>query len=140
VRPPQPLAHLVVREGEGQLERQPPLERRVDGAAEVGGQDGDAIERIQPLQQVVCKYEWRSSCTTGTFRRAGLSFATSANPTGAGMGALGAGAIRTRLETYTPAWVTVGAICILAAGLVLRIGLGERPYLVTPSSQSTNAS
>jgi predicted MFS family arabinose efflux permease len=41
---------------------------------------------------------------------------------GAGVGALGAGVIRSSLTTYTPAWVAAGAICIGAALLVLRIG------------------
>jgi predicted MFS family arabinose efflux permease len=41
---------------------------------------------------------------------------------GAGIGALGAGVIRSRLTTYTPAWIAAGAICLLAALIVLRIG------------------
>ncbi|HZX96686.1 MAG TPA: MFS transporter [Myxococcales bacterium] len=41
---------------------------------------------------------------------------------GAGVGALGAGLIRTSLTTYTPAWVTAGIICLVAAAVVLRIG------------------
>ena len=41
---------------------------------------------------------------------------------GAGVGALGAGLVRSSLATYTPAWVAAGAICILAALVVLRIG------------------
>jgi predicted MFS family arabinose efflux permease len=41
---------------------------------------------------------------------------------GAGVGALGAGVIRSSLTTYTPAWVAAGAICLLAALIVLRIG------------------
>jgi predicted MFS family arabinose efflux permease len=41
---------------------------------------------------------------------------------GAGVGALGAGVIRSSLTTYTPAWVAAGAICMVAALLVLRIG------------------
>jgi MFS family permease len=45
-----------------------------------------------------------------------------AHQIGAGIGALAAGVVRTRLETYTPAWVAAGAICIGAAVLVLRIG------------------
>jgi predicted MFS family arabinose efflux permease len=43
---------------------------------------------------------------------------------GAGIGALGAGVIRSTLTTYTPAWVAAGAICLLAAVVVLRIGRG----------------
>jgi predicted MFS family arabinose efflux permease len=41
---------------------------------------------------------------------------------GAGIGALGAGVIRSTMTTYTPAWVAAGAICLLAAVIVLRIG------------------
>ncbi len=41
---------------------------------------------------------------------------------GAGVGALGAGVIRSSLTTYTPAWVAAGAICMVAALVVLRIG------------------
>jgi len=44
---------------------------------------------------------------------------------GAGLGALGAGVIRSTLTTYTPAWVAAGAICLLAALIVLRIGRGR---------------
>ena len=46
---------------------------------------------------------------------------------GAGVGALGAGVIRSTLTTYTPAWVTAGAICLVAAVVVLRIGRHARP-------------
>ncbi len=45
-----------------------------------------------------------------------------AHQIGAGVGALGAGMIRSELTTYTPAWVTAGAICLVAALVVLRIG------------------
>ncbi|TMA42465.1 MAG: MFS transporter [Deltaproteobacteria bacterium] len=41
---------------------------------------------------------------------------------GAGVGALGAGLIRSTLATYTPAWVAAGTICLVAAAAVLRIG------------------
>ena len=41
---------------------------------------------------------------------------------GAGVGALGAGVIRSTLTTYTLAWVAAGAICLVAAMVVLRIG------------------
>jgi sugar phosphate permease len=49
-----------------------------------------------------------------------------AHQVGAGMGALGAGIIRTSVETYTPAWVAAGLICIVASVVVLRIGRGAR--------------
>jgi predicted MFS family arabinose efflux permease len=41
---------------------------------------------------------------------------------GAAVGALGAGVVRSRLTTYTPAWIVAGAICLVAAAVVLRIG------------------
>ncbi|MBF5044610.1 MFS transporter [Aggregicoccus sp. 17bor-14] len=47
-----------------------------------------------------------------------------AHQVGAGLGALGAGIIRTRVETYTPAWIAAGLICLGAALVVLRIGRG----------------
>jgi len=43
---------------------------------------------------------------------------------GAGLGALGAGTIRTMMTTYTPAWISAGSLCLLTAGLVLFIGRG----------------
>jgi len=45
-----------------------------------------------------------------------------AHQIGAGAGALAAGIIRTEVETYTPAWVGAGAICLAASVIVLRIG------------------
>jgi predicted MFS family arabinose efflux permease len=45
-----------------------------------------------------------------------------AHQLGAGAGALGAGLIRTSSASYTAAWLTAGAICILAALIVVRIG------------------
>ena len=41
---------------------------------------------------------------------------------GAGFGALTAGIVRTEVNTYTPAWVGAGTICLIAAVVVLRIG------------------
>jgi MFS family permease len=41
---------------------------------------------------------------------------------GAGFGALAAGVVRTEVNTYTPAWVGAGSICLIAAIVVLRIG------------------
>ncbi|HEX4353707.1 MAG TPA: hypothetical protein VHZ95_12345 [Polyangiales bacterium] len=39
--------------------------------------------------------------------------------------------IRTHVETYTPAWLGAGVICLAAALLVLRIGrAGAQPALV----------
>jgi sugar phosphate permease len=49
-----------------------------------------------------------------------------AHQIGAGLGALGAGIVRTELSTYTPAWVTAGLICMIAAALVLGIGRSPR--------------
>ncbi len=50
-----------------------------------------------------------------------------AHQVGAGMGALAAGIVRTRLETYTPAWIAAGGICLVAAVLVLQIRVRTRP-------------
>jgi predicted MFS family arabinose efflux permease len=58
-----------------------------------------------------------------------FGWVVAAHQVGAGAGALGAGVVRTALETYTPAWVVAGLICIAAALLVLRIGRGPRPAL-----------
>jgi len=55
-----------------------------------------------------------------------------AHQIGAGLGALGAGVVRTELSTYTPAWVTAGLISMVAAVMVLGIGAvraaSPRPY------------
>jgi len=64
---------------------------------------------------------------------------------GAGVGALGAGVIRSTLTTYTPAWLVAGAICLIAALVVLRIGrrapsavvAGEVTAPVVPSQLET---
>jgi len=45
-----------------------------------------------------------------------------AHQLGAGAGALGAGIIRTEVDTYTPAWLGAGIICLFASVIVLRIG------------------
>jgi len=45
-----------------------------------------------------------------------------AHQVGAGVGALGAGVIRSEMTTYTPAWVIAGVICLVAAAAVLWIG------------------
>jgi sugar phosphate permease len=45
-----------------------------------------------------------------------------AHQIGAGVGALAAGVVRTQVETYTPAWVGAGAICVVAAVIVTQIG------------------
>jgi sugar phosphate permease len=41
---------------------------------------------------------------------------------GAGFGALTAGIVRTEANTYTPAWLGAGIICLIATVVVLRIG------------------
>jgi len=51
-----------------------------------------------------------------------LRIALFAYPKGAGVGALGAGLIRSTLATYTPVWVAAGTICLVVAAAVLRIG------------------
>jgi sugar phosphate permease len=45
---------------------------------------------------------------------------------GAAVAALGAGTLRTMLGTYQQPFVIAGALCLLAALLALRIGVGER--------------
>jgi predicted MFS family arabinose efflux permease len=57
-----------------------------------------------------------------------------AHQVGAGMGALGAGVIRTRWASYDGAWLAAGAICILAAALVLRIGRSRAEVAVRMES------
>jgi hypothetical protein len=48
---------------------------------------------------------------------------------GAAAAALGAGMSRTGLSTYVPAYMAAGILCILAAGLTLRLA----PLNATPS-------
>jgi predicted MFS family arabinose efflux permease len=55
-----------------------------------------------------------------------------AHQLGAGVGALAAGIIRTEVDTYTPAWLGAGAICLAAAVVVLRIGRRQRPVAAAP--------
>jgi hypothetical protein len=45
---------------------------------------------------------------------------------GAATAALGAGTLRTMLGTYEQAFLTAGGLCVLAALLALRIGMGAR--------------
>ena len=56
---------------------------------------------------------------------------------GAGIGALGAGVIRSTLTTYTPAWITAGVICLVAAAAVLRIGRRAPEIGLSPLPQQT---
>ncbi|RKH35940.1 MFS transporter [Corallococcus praedator] len=66
-----------------------------------------------------------------------FGWVVAAHQIGAGLGALGAGVIRTSLETYTPAWVVAGVICLGAALVVLRIGRGPartEPVVVSTAS------
>ena len=55
-----------------------------------------------------------------------------AHQVGAGVGALGAGTIRTLMTTYTPAWISAGMLCILTACLVLFIGRVRTQPAVSP--------
>jgi predicted MFS family arabinose efflux permease len=57
-----------------------------------------------------------------------FGWVVAAHQIGAGMGAFGAGLIRTVGGTYTPAWVVAGAACVLVSLAVLRI----RPELDRP--------
>jgi predicted MFS family arabinose efflux permease len=50
-----------------------------------------------------------------------------AHQIGAGFGALAAGVVRTEADTYTPAWLGAGIICLIAAVVVLRIGRSSAP-------------
>ena len=50
-----------------------------------------------------------------------------AHQLGAGFGSLMAGFVRTEAETYTPAWLGAGIICLIAAVVVLRIGRSSAP-------------
>ena len=56
-----------------------------------------------------------------------------AHQIGAGFGALGAGVIRSSVTTYTPAWIVAGAICLVAAVVVLRIGRASKAALPAAS-------
>ena len=45
-----------------------------------------------------------------------------AHQIGAGLGAFSAGVVRTEGQTYTPAWIGAGIVCLTASIIVLRIG------------------
>jgi hypothetical protein len=53
-----------------------------------------------------------------------------AHQLGAGFGALAAGVVRTEVATCTPAWHGAGIVCLIAAGVVLRIGRTSRPAVL----------
>jgi MFS family permease len=56
---------------------------------------------------------------------------------GAGFGALAAGVVRTEVNTYTPAWLGAGSICLIAAIVVLRIGrTAARPAVPALASRA----
>jgi len=55
---------------------------------------------------------------------------------GAGVGALGAGVIRSTQATYTPAWIAAGAICLVSAVVVLRIGRRPAPVDIAGAATS----
>jgi predicted MFS family arabinose efflux permease len=56
---------------------------------------------------------------------------------GAGVGALGAGVIRSTQATYTPAWIAAGAICLVSAVVVLRIGRRPAPVDIAGAATSS---
>ena len=60
---------------------------------------------------------------------------------GAAAGALAAGIIRTEVETYTPAWVGAGAICLAASVIVLRIGrrIPRAPAVAQPAAATAGS-
>jgi len=62
----------------------------------------------------------------------------SAHQIGAGVGALSAGIIRTEVDTYTPAWLGAGLICLAAAVIVLRIGRRAVPPRVPVATVVAN--
>jgi hypothetical protein len=49
---------------------------------------------------------------------------------GAAAAAFGAGAVRTWLGSYQVAFMTSGLLCLIAAGLVIRIGRASRGELL----------
>jgi MFS family permease len=58
---------------------------------------------------------------------------------GAAFAAWFGGATRTWFGTYNYAFLSAGALCLLAAGLSLRIGKRERTHIVTPEPALTSA-
>ena len=52
---------------------------------------------------------------------------------GAATAAFGAGAVRTAFGDYGGAFLASGALCLLAAGLVLRIGARPREAVAGPA-------
>lgn len=59
-----------------------------------------------------------------------FAWVVAAHQLGAAMAAYGAGAARTWFQSYQPAFLTAGVLCLIASGMVIRIGRGP---LAVPS-------
>jgi MFS family permease len=75
-------------------------------------------------------------------RNVGLMYGwiSAAHQLGAATAAFGAGAVRTWLGSYQVAFMTSGLLCLLAAGLVIRIGQTSKGDLVRPRAAEAGAS
>jgi MFS family permease len=75
-------------------------------------------------------------------RNVGLMYGwiSAAHRLGAATAAFGAGAVRTWLGSYQVAFLTSGVLCLLAAGLVIRIGQTSKSDLVRPRPAEAGAS
>ena len=74
-------------------------------------------------------------------RNVGVMFGwiAAAHQLGAATAAFGAGALRTWLGSYQVAFLTSGLLCLLAAGLVIRIGQASKGDLVRPRPAEAQA-
>jgi len=74
-------------------------------------------------------------------RNVGVMFGwiSASHQLGAATAAFGAGALRTWLGSYQVAFMTSGLLCLLAAGLVIRIGRASRGDLVRPRPAEARA-
>lgn len=74
-------------------------------------------------------------------RTVGVMFGwiSAAHQLGAATAAFGAGALRTWLGSYQLAFMTSGLLCLLAAGLVIRIGQASKGDLVRPRPAEAQA-
>ncbi len=74
-------------------------------------------------------------------RNVGVMFGwiSAAHQLGAATAAFGAGALRTWLGSYQVAFMASGLLCLLAAGLVIRIGQASRGDLVQPRPAEAQA-
>lgn len=63
-----------------------------------------------------------------------------AHQLGAATAAYGAGAMRTFFGTYQQTFITVGLICLIAAGMVIRVGRSSRKPAVVPPAPAVEPS